>query len=173
MKMRFRSFQRWLADHFHREVWRWRTRVALAEDAGFRALYAKIGEKLFAHDWGVPVWPYVEPTKDVQADMFEEAACLNSPRRIMARNGLEIDDISREIVADNERRIGRAIRASQRLKKKYDVEVDWHEILSKPLPQGMTMRVMGQEDLPPGEEGAKAAETKSEDAATTAAAKGP
>ena len=156
MKMRFRSFQRWLADHFHREVWRWRTRVVLAEDAALRSVFARVGEKMFRHDWQAPTWPYIEPTKDVMADSMEEASCLNSPRRIMARNGVDIDDISREIVSDNVRRIGRAIKGAQKLKKKFGVEVDWHEVLAKPLPQGMTIKMVGTEGPEGPEEPSKA-----------------
>jgi capsid protein len=161
MKLCFRMFQQWLIQHFHRPVWRWRARMALAEDAGLRAIFAKQGEKFFDSHWQPPTWPYIEPTKDVMADTLEEASCLNSPRRIMARNGNDIDDISREIVADNVRRIGRAIRGSRFLMKKYQVEVDWHEILAKPLPQGMQMRIMGQEGPDGAEEPGQATAAKS------------
>jgi lambda family phage portal protein len=154
MKIRLRDFQRWLADHFHREVWRWRTRVALYEDATLRHLFDALGEQIFRHDWQAPTWPYTDPTKDVQADTMEEAACLNSPRRIMSRNGQDIDEVSREICSDNYRRIARAIRYAQRLKEKYGVEIDWHEVLAKPLPQGMTIRLTGQDpDVPEKAEG--------------------
>jgi hypothetical protein len=107
----------------------------------------------------------------VQADMMEEASCLNSPRRLMARNGVEIDEISKEIVNDNVRRIGRAIRGAKYLTKKYGIPVDWHEVLQKPLPTGMSIRMMGQgpDEAPPGEE-PPAGRQK---AATAAAAKGP
>ena len=145
MKIRLRDFQKWLADHFHREVWRWRTRVALREDAVLRGVFERQGLKIFRHEWQAPTWPYTDPTKDVMADTLEESACLNSPRRIMARNGGEIDDISREICQDNYRRIGRAIRYAQKLSKKYNVLIDWHEVLAKPLPQGMTIRLTGQD----------------------------
>lgn len=151
MKMRFRDFQRWLATHFHREVWRWRTRVALAEDAVLRNTFGKIGEKIFKHIWQLPSWPYIEPSKDAIADTIEEASCTNSARRIMARKGLDFDDISREVVRDNVSRIGRAIRGAQHLTKKYGVEVDWHEVLAKPLPQGMSIRL--SDINAPGESG--------------------
>jgi capsid protein len=145
MKICLRLFQDWLAAHLHREVWRWRVRIQLRRSPPLRHLFARFGQKIFECLWQPPAWPYVQPGEDVKADASEEAACLNSPRRIMARKGLDIDDISREIVGDNVRRISRAIRASQAIREKFGVDVDWHEILAKPLPQGFNIRLMGAE----------------------------
>jgi lambda family phage portal protein len=149
MKMRFRDFQRWLAEHFHRPVWRWRLRVAMAEDPAMRAAFERLGPQFFWHAWQPPTWPYIEPGKDAMADMLEESSCLNSPRQIMARNGHDFDDVTHQIVNDNGRRIARAIRVAQRLSDKFGVPVDWHEVLAKPMPQGMQIRLTGQDEAAP------------------------
>jgi len=147
-KIRFRDFQKWLAQHFHRPVWRWRVRCAMAEDRVLRGAFARLGPAIFANDWHPPTWPYIQPLQDVQADTTEAAGGLNSRRRIMARNGVDIDEVDGEILSENYRVICRAKRLAAKINKKFADDgqpVHYRELMSRPFPEGMTFRLMGQE----------------------------
>ena len=97
--------------------------------------------------------------------MAEAAAGMNSRRRIMARNGLDIDEIDKEILDENYRVIRRAKRLTARINADFDdgQPVHYRELMSRPFPEGMTFRLMGQE----GPE----TNTDSSDAAATAGSK--
>jgi lambda family phage portal protein len=147
-KIRFRDFQKWLSEHFHRDVWKWRVRCAMAEDRVLRAAFQRLGPAIFGHDWHAPTWPYIQPLQDVQADMAEASAGLNSRRRIMARNGLDIDEVDGEILSENYRVIRRAKTLAARLNSQFADDgqpVHYRELMSRPFPEGMTFRLMGQE----------------------------
>jgi capsid protein len=147
-KIRFRDFQKWLANHFHRDVWKWRVRCAIAEDRVLRRTFQRLGKSIFAHDWHAPTWPYIQPLQDVQADTAEAAAGLNSRRRIMARNGLDIDEIDGEVLSENYRVIRRAKKMAAKINAEFADDgqpVHYRELMSRPFPEGMTFRLMGQE----------------------------
>lgn len=146
-KIRFRDFQKWLSTHFHADVWKWRVRRAIADDQVLRNMFRKLGPAIFAHDWHAPTWPYIQPLQDVQADMAEAAAGLNSRRRIMARNGLDVDEVDKEILTENYRVIRRAKQLTAKLNTEFDdgQAVHYRELMSRPFPEGMTFKITGKE----------------------------
>jgi hypothetical protein len=120
----------------------------MAEDRVLRAAFQRLGPAIFGHDWHAPTWPYIQPLQDVQADMAEASAGLNSRRRIMARNGLDIDEVDGEILSENYRVIRRAKTLAARLNSQFADDgqpVHYRELMSRPFPEGMTFRLMGQE----------------------------
>jgi len=161
-KIRFRDFQLWLVNHFHKPVWRWRVRCAMAEDRILRDRFPEWGEKIFAHDWHAPTWPYIQPLQDIQADLAEVAGGMNSRRRVMARNGVDIDEVDTEILAENYRMIRRAKRLTAQINEEFADDgqpVHYRELMSRPFPEGMTFRLMGQEGPETSEDSAAAGST--------------
>jgi capsid protein len=147
-KLRFRDFQKWESEGFHHPVWRWRVRCAMAEDRALRAAFARLGPAIFGVDWHPPTWPYIQPLQDIQADMGEVASGLNSRRRVLARNGLDIDEVDPEILKENYRTIRRAKKLAARINAEFADDgqpVHYREMMSRPFPEGMTFRLMGQE----------------------------
>jgi capsid protein len=147
-KIRFRDFQKWLSNHFHRDVWRWRVRCAIAEDRVLRGAFQRLGPAIFGHDWHAPTWPYIQPLQDIQADLAEAAGGMNSRRRIMARNGVDIDEVDTEVLHENYRMIRRAKRLAGQINTEFADDgqpVHYRELMSRPFPEGMTFRLMGQE----------------------------
>ncbi len=143
----FRRNQRWMAEQFHQNVYAWKLRQWLAEDATLRSWESKLGNKFFAHRWNSPTWQYIEPLKDAQADLLRVRNALISPRRMHAENGCEWDDIAEEIVADNVKAIGLARTAAKQLNSQFPDEdpVHWREVISLPTPDGMVIKLQGTE----------------------------
>lgn len=151
-RLRFQDFQEWMIGVFHREVYRWKVRQWLKTEPWLQAAFNK-GIDVFSHQWHAPSWDYIEPNKDVTADVTSAVGGMNSRRRLLAKRGLEIRDIDREQVEDNASRAKIAIKAALKLNdkfgeqlKKYSLPfVDWHELANAGLPPGYTMRITGQD----------------------------
>lgn len=100
-KIGFRRIQAWLARNMHRRVYRWRVRNWLIADPRLQTLAGQGGVDAFKHRWRFPTWDYIEPMKDVSADVLAQSSLQNSPRRIQAQHGRDWQDVSKEIVDDN------------------------------------------------------------------------
>jgi lambda family phage portal protein len=142
-KIRFRQFQDWMVRHFHRRVYRWKVRQWMETDPALKRLSLQAKIDIYGHVWNAPTWPYIEPIKDVTADLLAERNAQNSPRRIQAKNGRNFWQITDEIIADNSYRIRKAKRMAQKINKKFDDghPVHWRELISLPLPEGLTVAV--------------------------------
>jgi hypothetical protein len=66
---------------------------------------------------------------------------------VMARNGLDTEEIDKEILSENYRLIRRAKKLTARINAEFDdgQPVHYRELMSRPFPEGMTFRLMGQE----------------------------
>lgn len=138
-----RQIQRWAADWLHRDVWRWRTRVAIAEDPALRRLLERKDVDLFAHTWKIPRWPYIQPVEDVTSDLMRMRGLLASPTTVLAERGDQDFD---EVVAATVKANGAAIRAAKTAAVKLNQEfpndgspVDWREVLVLPTPDRINL----------------------------------
>jgi lambda family phage portal protein len=136
-KMGFQWNQRWLAQKLHSQVYRWQVRRRL-ESGKLGEAAVRLKEKLFAHKWNFPTWPYVNPLQDAQADSHRQDNMLASPRQIHAERGRDHDDVVRETVEDNSKAIRAAIMESKSIKDDLEVEVDWRDILGRPANRTQT-----------------------------------
>lgn len=142
-KMGFKRRQRWLIDHYLTPVYQWKVRqwTAAGGDKRLVALAAKLGPAIFNHAWTAPRWPYIEPFKDAQADALRIEKRQTSPRRLLAERSLDIDEIRREIVADNKALILACLEARDEILERFpDAEITWRTLL----------HVANETDMKPG-----------------------
>lgn len=164
-RIRWRQIQRWLKSNLHRPTYAWKVRGWAAEDSKRGYLLreaARKGADLFKHIWHTPGWAYIEPLKDAQADTLRQISLLTSPRRVLGESQLDHKRIVDETVADHFYEISKAIDAAKQLEQKYGIPIDWHELLGKSLPQGVTMALNATTepdpaDKPPADKKSKAA----------------
>jgi lambda family phage portal protein len=141
-RLGFRRKQKSLTTKFHCEVYKWKVRQWMAEDAAIRRFKDSKDVNVFGHRWNLPTWPYIEPLKDAQADLLRLRGGLTSPRRLHADNGREWNTIAKEIVADNFMAIVEAKTKAAELNKLFpekDEKVHWRELLCLPVPEGTTI----------------------------------
>lgn len=131
----WQKLQHLVIGRFCRPVYEWRVREWARTDPRLRDVPI---ERLLAHEWNPPYWPYIEPNKDALGDKVIIGSHLNSRRKLLARRGLDIDVVDDEHVADEARLIERAVIAADKLNAKYETaHVDWREII------GMQPRTVG------------------------------
>ena len=88
---------------------------------------------LLKHEFNPPYWPYIEPLKDAQGDALIVERRLNSRRKLLARRGLDIEEVDRENVTDQARLFALAMETTQELARKYPwANLDWRELLAGP-----------------------------------------
>lgn len=138
----FRGVQAWMIDRHYRPVYEWKVRQWLTADKLLmrKAGYAMDGGQLikvgrfkvdaFAHRWSPPTWNYIEPAKDSKSDKTIIDNLLNSRRSVLARRGLDLDEVDNHAVADRAALLSRAINAAAVINKKYpDAKVGWRELV--------------------------------------------
>jgi lambda family phage portal protein len=167
-RIRFRVMQRLLITRFYRPVWRWFVRQQMSEDTKLANAAKRSGINIFGHAWHPPTWQYIEPLKDVQSDVLEAASSQNSRRRQKARRGEDWDDIVPEIAQDNGKLIRAAKKEAAAINKDFpdDEPVSWRDVISLPLPQGVTLSLKADEG---NQEDGAAKETRGTNAKGTAA----
>ena len=125
----FRELQALMIEKFHEPIYLWKVRQWITEDAKLQAALGRDVD-IFGHRWSPPSWPYMEPKKDAEADNTIIESRLDSRRGVLNKNGKDIDDVDRELVADNERLIISAAEAAERINQKHpDAAVDWRELI--------------------------------------------
>jgi lambda family phage portal protein len=145
-RLGFRRIQGWMVGRFYRPIYQWRVRRWQEEDPVIRKLADRKRIKLFKHKWTPPSWPYIEPVKDAKADATIIETRLNSRRGVLARRGLDLDEINRETITDNVAFIECAIEAAEDLGTRYpDAAVDWHEVAGM-QPQLQQVQDVGDTD---------------------------
>lgn len=153
-RLGFRQNQRRLYKRFHRHVWAWRVRVAIADDAALRTAAQLSNVNLFRHNFQPPSWPYIEPTKDAASDLLQLCHLLNSPRRIHANRGRDWDTVGTEIVDDNVTFICKALDGAEQIEKKYpDWGGNWRDVIVVPTPSSVTLKLTPGDAEPETQEG--------------------
>lgn len=146
-QIKFVHFQNWFAKQWHRPILEWKIRQwadvdsPLRDDAIVRLSQVN-GVNVFRHSWTLPTWPYIEPMKDVAADVLEHRNGVNSPRRIQQRRGRDWDEVSTEIVEDNASVIIKAKAKAAEINAAFPGDaspVRWRELVGLPLAEGVQM----------------------------------
>lgn len=133
-RLRFRQIQAWMVSKFHCPVYKWWLQRQVATVPEIRQAASRTGIKVGSHRWNPPQFPYIDPQADAAADDMQISRCLNSRRRIQAARGRDQNEVAAEIVADNSEMIVLAALEAKRLNDEHDIDVDWRELLSLPLP---------------------------------------
>lgn len=95
----WRVIQRWMADGILSTVFAdWLNQMLLTPATVLPQ--AKV-EKFNAPDWQPRSWQWVDPLKDTNARILARENGMTSLRRILAEQGLDIEDIATEIAEDN------------------------------------------------------------------------
>ncbi len=95
-----------IAHQLCRPVWaRWMTEAVLAGALDLPG-YAREPSRYQAVQWIPPRWDWVDPLKDIQAQVLAIEAGLLSRRKAVEATGYDIEEIDRENAADAERAAG-------------------------------------------------------------------
>lgn len=142
----FRKNQQSLIRRFHRPIWRWKVRQWMADEPAIAKLASQEGVDIFGHEWHPPSWSYLDPLKDVTADLTEIRSVLTSPRRKHAARAQDWPTIVSETVADNSIAIRAAKTEAMKINTEFadDQPVHWRELVSLPLPDGLQVNVAGE-----------------------------
>lgn len=149
-KIGWKRNQRLLRTRFHTPVYLWKLRQWMATDEGFAKRMSRSTVEPFKHVWNAPSWPYIEPTKDAQADIMRMSCGLTSPRRLHAERGDDVDQLARETIADNAYRIRLAKEEAARINEQFqdNMPVHWRELISLPLPDGFSISASAMTSQP-------------------------
>lgn len=150
-RMGFLDLQNWLIASLHSPVYRWQVRNWATTDPVLRELDQLPGVDLLRHRFHPPSWPYIEPLKDASADLLQVRNGMLSHRRRCAKRGLNWEEVSAEIVADNALLIRKAEEAAQKLNLELNLNLSWRELAMLPTPDGVTVTTEG--DSRAGEQG--------------------
>ncbi len=124
---------------FYTPIWRWKVRQWIVEDKRVAAAYAKLGNKIFNHQWNPPGWDYLQPLHDASAAALKVQTWQTSLTRIHAKNGDDYKEIANEIVADNAYGIRRAITETIAIKKEFGddaKDVHWSHLYHRDFVKG-------------------------------------
>lgn len=140
-KIGFKEFQRnwsrsWYSPHYLLKLRAWSD--SPIQRRSIARIFRRIGPAVFKHRWIHPVWEYIEPLKDIQADTLELRAGLNSPRRVQERRSRDWEVVHREIVEDNAKliRLAKKEAAAINLEFGNNDPVTWREVANLATPEG-------------------------------------
>ena len=127
-KIGFRRQQKLAYENGHTPTYLWKLRGWLRSDPALLALAGRLetkGHSIFRHEFIPPVWPYVEPGKQVKADQVRLSMHMISPRKLMDETGNDWQDVTSEIVEDRSLLVRKAMDEANRLG-----DVTWRELLA-------------------------------------------
>lgn len=154
-KIGWRREQQLIIRHLSRKVYAWKLRQFAARDRVLAAALAELGADYFRVRVNPPTWPYIQPIQDIEAARREREALLTSPRRQSNERAADWDELIDETVADNERAIGLAIAAAQRIEAATGAAIDPIRFLyidtKKPLLEQWAQEAALGKELTPGE----------------------
>lgn len=128
-----------LVRRFHRPVYKWWLTKEMEADAGLAAMADKLD--IYAHNWNLPTWSYIEPVADAEGDAVQLRNALTSPRRLHAARGNDWEELSEEIADDNLYAIENAAKKAARFNEKNPTSppLTWRDLIALPMPEGQTL----------------------------------
>ena len=145
-KIAFVNLQQWFATIYYREVLLWQMRLwsdpasPLADP--FIVQLRERGINVFAHEWVLPTWPYIQPVEDATADQIRLRTGMTSLRRAHASRGQDYDTVMEEIVADRKALIIAAKTAAAEINAAFPDDNEpahWRDLAVLPPSQGETL----------------------------------
>lgn len=133
-KKGFRRLQQRMTAHFYRPIYLWKVRQWSVQDREVATLRSLHGNNLLNHYWTAPRWGYIDPYKDAQADKLRIDNRLNSRRDVLLEMGLDIEDVDRDAVSDQERWLTTCIDAAARINEKYpEAALTWRDVANQAI----------------------------------------
>jgi capsid protein len=150
----FRRNQRFLIELFHKPVREWKLRQFCADEPTLRAAAARLGSAFFKSKWHLPTWPYIDPSKDADADLTRVRNCLASMTHVQGENSADWDEVFPQIIDERGNAIEAAIERANKINQKYNLQgaekVSRRELLPLPQPEGVTAKLTGADDSESG-----------------------
>lgn len=130
-----------LVRRLNRPAYTWKVHQWMTDDKVLLKASKKSNINIFAHNWNLPTWSYIEPVADAEGDATQLRNALTSPRRLHAARGGDWEEISEEIIADNAYAIEAAMKQAVELNKANPTQpaVTWRDVIPLPMPSGTTM----------------------------------
>ena len=96
----YRSAQRFMIDHFCEVIFEeWALMASLMNKIPSRL---NVGEAMPEHEWQPRGWPWVDPLKDINANILAIQNGLGSRTMFLAERGLEFDKVLADLSKENE-----------------------------------------------------------------------
>jgi lambda family phage portal protein len=128
-----------LVRRLNQPAYKWKLAQWIEGDPALRRAAAKLGDKIFAHNWNLPTWSYIEPVADAEGDAKQLRNALTSPRRMHAARGKDWETIAEEIIDDNVYAIERGQSQANKLNEKLGTSLTWRDLIALPMQEGTTM----------------------------------
>ena len=130
-----------LMRRLHRPAYEWKVAQWAEEDAAIKKFLDSKTVNIFAHNWNLPTWSYIEPVADAKGDITQLQGALTSPRRLHNARGNDWDDVKTEIIEDNGSAISEAMTAAIELNNQFPTQpqVTWRDLIPLPMPAGQTL----------------------------------
>lgn len=128
-----------LVRRLNQPAYRWKLSQWIEQDSALRKAAAKLGDKIYAHNWNLPTWSYIEPVADAEGDAKQLRNALTSPRRMHAARGKDWETIAEEIIDDNVYAIERGQTQANELNARLGTSLTWRDLIALPMQEGTTM----------------------------------
>jgi capsid protein len=130
-----------LMRRLHRPAYEWKVAQWAEEDPAIKKFLDAKKVNIFAHNWNLPTWSYIEPVADAKGDITQLQGALTSPRRLHNARGNDWDDVKTEIIEDNGSAISEAMTAAIELNNQFpnQPQVTWRDLIPLPMPAGQTL----------------------------------
>jgi hypothetical protein len=135
----FVTDQQNLVRRLNQPAYRWKLAQWIEQDRALRKVADKLGNKIYAHNWNLPTWSYIEPVADAEGDAKQLRNALTSPRRMHSARGKDWETIAEEIVDDNVYAIEKAQVKANELNTKLGTTLTWRDLIALPMQEGTTM----------------------------------
>lgn len=131
-KVGFQDTRAWMGTQFHSPVYRWWLQNELARDAALAQRAEAPGVDVFGHQFKAPYDGYIEPLKDVQADRVLVESGLDSRRNVLARRGLDLEEVDAARITDQVTYaadwMGRCAAVADDLRVRLGLDVTWRDV---------------------------------------------
>jgi lambda family phage portal protein len=128
-----------LVRRLNQPAYKWKVSQWIEKDPALKRAAAKLGDKIFAHNWNLPTWSYIEPVADAEGDAKQLRNALTSPRRMHAARGKDWETIAEEIIDDNVYAIEKGQAQANALNKKLGTSLTWRDLIALPMQEGTTL----------------------------------
>lgn len=129
-KPALQRFRAQMVEQFLQPVYSWRVRRLLLENPEAARLALASGVDPFRCHWKPPHDPYIEPSKDAEADKTIVTEGLNSRRNVLAARGLDIEVIDRHRVEDRKKLLMLAHAAAREIQEEFeDTDITWRDLI--------------------------------------------
>jgi hypothetical protein len=135
----FVADQKNLVRRLNEPAYRWKLSQWIEKDAALKRVAKKLKDKIYAHNWNLPTWSYIEPVADAEGDAKQLRNALTSPRRMHAARGKDWETIAEEIVDDNVYAIEMGQTKANELNKRLGTNLTWRDLIALPMQEGATL----------------------------------